>query len=99
VVQLRAWRGIPADQMAIARFSSLDRRMLELEQVVQLTRLALRNPPAFPASRPRDRLLTAADITVKFSRTRDDRPITINAERTSGHFSVTHNINSNYGLC
>jgi hypothetical protein len=34
-VQLRAWRGILADQMAIARFSSLDRRMLELEQVVQ----------------------------------------------------------------
>jgi hypothetical protein len=30
-----AWRAILADQMAIARFSSLDRRMLELEDVVQ----------------------------------------------------------------
>jgi hypothetical protein len=34
-VQLRAWRAVLADQMAIARFSSLDRRMLELEEVVK----------------------------------------------------------------
>jgi hypothetical protein len=34
-VQLRAWRALLADQMAIAEFSTLDRRMLELEQVVK----------------------------------------------------------------
>jgi hypothetical protein len=33
-VQLRAWRAILADQMAIARFSTLDERMLGLEQAV-----------------------------------------------------------------
>jgi hypothetical protein len=34
-VRLRAWRAILADQMAIARFSTLDRRMLELEEVAK----------------------------------------------------------------
>jgi hypothetical protein len=37
-VQLRAWRALLTEQMAIARFSTLDRRMLELEQVVQAQR-------------------------------------------------------------
>jgi hypothetical protein len=34
-VQLRAWRAILADQMAIGRYSTLDQRMLELEDVVK----------------------------------------------------------------
>jgi hypothetical protein len=33
--QLRAWRAMLSDHMAIARFSTLDRRMLELEEVVE----------------------------------------------------------------
>ena len=34
-VQLRAWRAVLSDQMTMARFSSLDRRMVELEEVVK----------------------------------------------------------------
>jgi hypothetical protein len=34
-VQLRAWRTMLVDQMAMAEFSSLGRRMLELEEVVK----------------------------------------------------------------
>lgn len=31
-VQLRAWRAILADQMAVAKFSNLEHRMLEIEE-------------------------------------------------------------------
>ena len=35
-VQLRAWRAILADQMAVAKFSDLEQRMLEIEEQLQL---------------------------------------------------------------
>jgi hypothetical protein len=46
-----------------------------------------------------DKLAGKSGISVKCSRTRDDRLITINAERSSDRFSVTHNMNSNKQLC
>ncbi|MGC8640263.1 MAG: hypothetical protein ACP5XB_10355 [Isosphaeraceae bacterium] len=33
-VQLRAWRAILADQMAVAKFSNLEHRMLEIEELL-----------------------------------------------------------------
>jgi hypothetical protein len=44
-------------------------------------------------------MLRTSGITVKFARTRDNRLITINAERTFGLFWVTHNMNDNKELC
>ena len=33
-VQLRAWRAILADQVAIAKFSNLEQRLLEIEEIL-----------------------------------------------------------------
>jgi hypothetical protein len=49
-VRLRAWRSILADQMAVAKFSTLESRMVEIEARIQ-RRNENANPPGYLPAR------------------------------------------------